>query len=273
VVGLHGCIRAHDLLARPSLQALRADAGPLAAIAVPAVIANVATPISSAVVTAAIARFGDLAIAGYAVIGRITPLAFGAIFALSGSIGPILGQNLGAQRFDRVHRAITDSLLFITAYCLVVWLVLALLQAPIIRLFGAAGDGAELIGFFCRAIAGTFVFVGALFVANAAYNNLGFPTLSTVFNWSRATLGTIPFVWIGASYFGADGVIAGQAAGSVVFGLASIIVCYRVIGRVARRDPTAATETPLVAQPIAPFNSGKAATAIHFFQADRDAAE
>jgi Na+-driven multidrug efflux pump len=272
VVGLHGCIRVHDLLARPPPRALLADAGPLAAIAVPAVLANIATPISSAFVTAAIARFGDLAIAGYAVIGRITPLAFGAIFALSGSIGPILGQNLGAQRFDRVKRAITDSLLFTVGYCLAVWLVLALLEGPIIRLFGAAGAGAELIAFFCRTIAGTFVFVGALFVANAAYNNLGFPTLSTVFNWSRATLGTIPFVWIGARYFGADGVIAGQAAGSVVFGLASIIVCYRVIGGVARRDPAAAVEMPLVAQPIAPFNSGKVATAIQFVEADADAA-
>src|SRR5580704_10796479 len=130
VVGLHGCIRVHDLLARPPPRALLADAGPLAAIAVPAVLANIATPISSAFVTAAIARFGDLAIAGYAVIGRITPLAFGAIFALSGSIGPILGQNLGAQRFDRLQRAITDSLLFTVGYCLAVWLALALLEGP-----------------------------------------------------------------------------------------------------------------------------------------------
>jgi putative MATE family efflux protein len=270
-VGLYGCIRVHDLLARPSPKALLGDAAPLAAIAVPAVLANVATPISSAFVTAAIARFGDLAIAGYAVIGRITPVAFGAIFALSGSIGPILGQNLGAQRFDRVQRAITDSLTFTVAYCVAVWLVLALLQQPIIRLFGASGEGAELIAFFCRTIAGSFVFVGALFVANAAYNNLGFPTLSTVFNWSRATLGTIPFVWIGAQYFGADGVIAGQAAGSVVFGIASIIVCYRVTGRIAGR-PIAAAETPLVADAIALLGSGKAATAIRFVEADDDAA-
>ena len=60
--------------------------------------------------------------------------------------------------------------------------------------------------------------VGALFVANAAFNNLGFPTWSTVFNWGRATVGTVPFVWIGATQFGAAGVIAGQAAGAVLFG-------------------------------------------------------
>ena len=270
-VGLHGSIKVHDLVARPTIKGVMADCGPLAAIAVPAVLANIATPISSAFVTAAIAQFGDLAIAGYAVIGRITPVAFGAIFALSGSIGPVLGQNFGAQRYDRVRRAIIDSLVLTVAYCLVAWIVLALLQQPIVRLFGASGDGAELIRFFCSYIAGTFVFVGILFVANAAYNNLGFATLSTVFNWSRATLGTIPFVWIGATYFGADGVIAGQAAGSVLFGTVSIIVCFRVIGQLAERRGVEPDETPLVAQPIAPFNSGQAATAIRFVDSEKDA--
>ena len=38
---------------------------------------------------------------------------------------------------------------------------------------------------------------------------LGYPTYSTVFNWGRATLGTIPFVWAGAQVWGAEGVIAG----------------------------------------------------------------
>jgi hypothetical protein len=57
---------------------------------------------------------------------------------------------------------------------------------------------------------------GALFVANAAFNNLGYPVLSTVFNWGRASLGTIPFVTYGA-YFGPVGLLVGQAAGSIVF--------------------------------------------------------
>src|SRR5205807_5903568 len=111
LVGLHGCIRVHDLLARPKRSVVLADIRPLTGIALPAIIANIATPVGNAVVTAAIARYGDSAVAGFAVIGRIVPIAFGAIFALSGSIGPVLGQNFGAQRFDRVRRTLTDSML------------------------------------------------------------------------------------------------------------------------------------------------------------------
>jgi putative MATE family efflux protein len=262
-VGLYGCIRVHDLLARPSVAASLADARPLAGIAVPAVLANVATPIGNAVVTGAIAKYGDSAVAGYAVIGRIIPLAFGAIFALSGSVGPILGQNLGAKKFDRLKRAITDSLVFMLIYCLAMWLLLVLLQGEIVRFFGASGEGADLIRFFCVYVAGTFLFVGFLFVANAGFNNLGFPAWSTFFNWGRATLGTIPFVWFGATKFGAAGVIAGQAAGSIVFGIAAVIVCYIVVGRMAERLTREGEESiPLISAPLPPFTSGKGATAL-----------
>ena len=268
-VGLYGCIRLHNLLARPTLHDAIADVRPLAAIAVPAILANIATPFGNAIVTAAIARYGDSAVAGYAVIGRIIPLAFGAIFALSGSIGPILGQNFGAQRFDRVKRAISDSLTFMLIYCLVMWLGLILLREPIVRLFSVTGEGADLIRFFCIYVAGSWMFVGALFVANATFNNLGFPTWSTVFNWGRATVGTVPFVWIGATQFGAGGVLAGQAAGAVLFGIAAAIVSFRVVKQLAahhvREDRVSIAQ---VAPPVPPFASDKAANANDWIDAD-----
>jgi putative MATE family efflux protein len=262
VVGLYGCIRIHDMLARPSLTAVIGDTPALAAIAVPAVLANIATPVANAYVTAAIAPFGDSAVAGFAVIGRIVPLAFCAIFALSGSIGPILGQNLGARRYDRLARTLNDGLVFILIYCAAVWLLLLLLQESIVQLFGMTGAGAALIGFFCRYVAGTFVFLGALFVANAAFNNLGFPTWSTLFNWGRATLGTIPFVAIGARYLGADGALAGQAAGQTVFGIAAMLVCYRVVRNMAKAAETGAADRPALTAPAIPAFSDDVAAAI-----------
>jgi Na+-driven multidrug efflux pump len=260
-LGFHGCVRVHNLLAAPSQRGAIADVWPLAQIALPAVLTNVATPFGNAIVTAAVARFGDSAVAGYAVIGRIIPLAFGVIFALTGSIGPILGQNLGAERYDRVRRALVDGLIFTTAYCVVICVVLAVLRDHIVRLFGASGEGAELIRFFCIYVAPSWIMVSWLFVANAAFNNLGFPTWSTVFNWGRATVGTMPFVWFGAQ-FGAPGVIAGQALGALAFGVGAVIVCFTVVNRLATHQLRPhANEIP-DAPPIPPFSS--AATALEW---------
>ena len=176
------------------------------------------------------ARFGAQAVAGLATIDRISPVAFGLVYALSGAVGPILAQNFGAGRFDRVRETLRESLIFTVLVVCAAWLALALGQDLIVRAFSATGEAAEVVHLFCTVLAGSFVFTGSLFVANAAFNNLGHPLLSTLFNWGRATLGTIPFVAIGAGY-GAAGVLAGQAAGSIVFGGLAVVVAFRVLPR------------------------------------------
>ncbi len=220
-------------------RAARQDVAALSVIAVPAMLTNVATPVGNAFVTWAIAPFGDSAVAGWAVIGRLIPVAFGAIFALSGAIGPILGQNLGAGLIDRVRRTVWDALLLILAYCLFIWVVLFLSRHWIVSLFDVSGAGADLVLVFCSVVSAGFLFNGALFVANASFNNLGQPVLSTIFNWGRATVGTVPFVLVGAAYAGATGVLIGQALGGIVFGVLAVVFCFRAIDRIARRAPAA----------------------------------
>ena len=259
-IGYWGCVRLHRLVAMPRLAHLRADLGSILGIAVPAVATQLATPIGNAYVTATIAAFGDPAVAAWAIIGRLIPVAFGAIFALSGSIGPILGQNLGAGQYERLRRALLDSLIFASLYVVALSLVLWLAQDEIVYLFGARGESEAVVRFFCTWIAGTFLFWGALFVANAAFNNLGFPALATLFNWGRATLGTMPFVAVGAAWWGAEGVLIGQGIGAVLFGTAAVATCFRVIRHIGR--PPDAGRTPALrwfAMP--PFTSGKGGTA------------
>ena len=43
-------------------------------------------------------------------LDRLIPVVFGPLFALTGAIGPIIGQNVGAGRYDRVRQSIMDSL-------------------------------------------------------------------------------------------------------------------------------------------------------------------
>jgi hypothetical protein len=76
-----------------------------------------------------------------------------------------------------------------------------------------------------------------LFAANAAFNNLDYAFLSTLFNWGRATLGTIPFVTLGAHYMGPEGVILGIVAGGAISGLAAILTAYGIARRIARTKP------------------------------------
>ena len=228
-VGFYGLLKVHRLYARPTLANALADLRPFMAIGVPAILTQIATPFANAFVTSNMATYGDDAVAGWAIISRIIPVAFGVIFALSGSVGPIIGQNLGAKQFDRVRSTIKDSLLISLVYCTVIWLVLALLSGPIATAFGAHTQAREVVVFFCIFIAGTFVFNAVMFVANAAFNNLGFAFYSTILNWGRATVGVIPFITIGGRLYGAKGVMAGYGLGAVVFGIISAWLCAKVL--------------------------------------------
>ena len=64
---------------------------------------------AGAFATRAMVEFGEAAVAGMAVIGRLVPLAFGVVFALSGAVGPIIGQNYGSGQMDRVKRTFYDA--------------------------------------------------------------------------------------------------------------------------------------------------------------------
>lgn len=219
---IYPLIRTHDLVAIPSFYAWRSNAKAILAIAIPAVITNIATPIGNAIVTSSIAQFGENFVAGFAVIGRLTPVCFAVIFALSGAVGPIVGQNFGAERFDRVKETLNNSLLVTTIYTIFVCIVLYLVQDQVIASFSLTGDAALIVATFCTYIAVSFIFNGMQFVANTSFNNLGKPLYSTALNLGKATLGTLPFVHIGANWFGAVGVLYGQASGTIVFGLIAL---------------------------------------------------
>ncbi len=133
-------------------------------------------------------------------IGRLTPVCFAVIFALSGAVGPIIGQNFGADRVDRVKETLNNSLLVTTVYTIAVCIILYLVQDYIIQGFSLQGDAAIIVAAFCTYVALTFTFNGALFVANTLFTaNLGKPLYSTALNLGKATLGTLPFVYLGFS--------------------------------------------------------------------------
>jgi putative MATE family efflux protein len=226
-LGLHGIWPVHHMLGPVEKPRLLEDARALTAIAGPAVLSNVATPVGAAFVTHSVAQFGASAVAGQATIDRVTPVAFGLIYALSGAVGPILSQNLGARQFDRVREGLRASLWFMLIAVGAAWLLLALLQEPLIRAFSLDGIAADMVHAFCSWVCASFFFAGALFVANAAFNNLGRPLWSTGFNWARATLGTIPFAWWGAHY-GPVQVMAGQGAGLLIFGTLAMLASLRL---------------------------------------------
>ena len=228
-------VRIHDMVGPVSREALLTLFKPFLAIAIPAVMTQLSTPFGNYILTKVISAYGDAAVAGWAVVSRIAVLAFGGIFSLSGAIGGIIGQNFGAGQMDRVKQTYKDALIFCAIYTVLSWGLLILLRDPVANLFGLEGLSRDVFLAFMLIGAGGYMFAGALFVSNAAFNNLGKPIYSTFCNWFRDGILIYPCCVLLGLWLAAPGVVYGQALAAVLAGSAAMIWGWRFVGRLAAR--------------------------------------
>ena len=236
----------HQLLTKFNLESFKKDLAEIFQISIPAILTNIATPIGNVYIMYSLAKFGDSAVAGFSIIGRVIPVAFCLIFALSSAVGPIIGQNHGALQYQRVRDTLSYSFLLTIVYTIIISIILYFLKDWLVLLFNSKGEAARLIRLFCIWVSILTVFRGFLFVANASFNNLGKAKYSTVMNFGKATLGTIPFVYYGAIHYGAFGVMLFEALGAVLFGIISTLLAYNVVKKLEINHGTTDLDEDLV---------------------------
>lgn len=219
----------YRLVARPARASLRADLAAVGAIALPATLSALATPAAVVFTASTYAGFGPSVMAGATVVDRVLQLSYSLFFVLPGAIGPILGQNLGAGQWPRVRQTVRITLGLALAYGFGAATLLALLAPWIPDLFQVTGPGRDLVLVFCRYASFIWALNSVFFVSVAVFNNLGYATYATAIGWLRATVGTLPFVWVGAYYGGAQGVLLGQALGFALSSLLALALCRRVL--------------------------------------------
>lgn len=208
------------------------------AVFIPAVLSNLSTPLGSGFVISQLAQFGDGYVAGMSVVGRVTPVLFAVVLALSGAVGPIIGQNYGAGMIDRVRCTVYDALKFSTLYVIGGSLALWLITPLLITAFGLSEAGAEIVRFYTTFISISFVFVSAIFIANASFNTLGHPVYATVINVLRNIVFLIPFVYLGALWGGPEGLLIGQALGTALVALIAMGLVWRVLTKLGVQSKT-----------------------------------
>ena len=235
VLSIWFVVRVHSMVGSVSREALGTLSKPFLAIAIPAVLTQLSTPFGNYVLTKVISNYGDAAVAGWAVASRIAVLAFGGIFSLSGAIGGIIGQNFGAERMNRVKQTYRDALVFCVIYTLVSWGILVLFRESVATLFGLVGLSREVLLAFMLIGAGGYMFAGALFVSNAAFNNLGKPIYSTFCNWFRDGILIFPCCLMMGWWLAAPGIVYGQALSAVLAGTAAMMWGWCFVGRLAVR--------------------------------------
>lgn len=188
-------------------------------VGLPAMATQMIGPVSAAVVTRMLAGHGDVVVAGYGVATRVESVAVMLLFALSGSIGPFIGQNWGAQRPDRVRQGLRVTYQFCIG-----WGILSAL--PMI-FFGGAIAGwvddtptvIETAAFYLAVVPWSYGLWGVLMMTSASFNALGKPIPSTILAFTRMFILYIPLALMLNHLLGYQGIFIATAISNALMGI------------------------------------------------------
>ena len=222
---------------------LTASARKIFNVGVPAAFSNAINPAGMALITAAVATIGEAAVAGFGAATRVQSIALVPMLALSAGIGPVVGQNWGADNQDRAQRATRWAFLACTAYGALLAAVLFLFAEPIAGVFAANPDDAQYAATYLRYVGFSLFGYGILVTGNAAMNARDKPVWSMGLSLARIFVIYLPLAWIGALTIGYGGIIAAAVLANVLAAWGGLIA--------ARATGLSATDTPFITGPLA----------------------
>lgn len=188
-------------------------------IGLPAMATQMIGPISGAIITRMLASHGHDVVAGFGVAGRIEGVAVMLLFALSGSIGPFVGQNWGARNLERVHGGIRVAYRFSLAWGAAAWIVLMLIGDWVVPLIDNNVQVIDVARRYLAIVPVSYGLWGVLMMASASFNSLGKPIPSTIMAFTRMFVFYVPLALIADHLFGYSGIFVATATANCLMGL------------------------------------------------------
>lgn len=187
----------------------------------PAAIANMATPMAAFFMTSIVASYGDAATAAYGVGVRLETMATVIVLAMSSTLPPLISQNFGADRIDRVDEAYRISIRFILIWQMVIYAVLVLVAALIASMFSSDPAVIDAIKLFIWILPLGYGFQGVIILTNSSLNAMHRPGTALKLSFVRFFIFYVPLSWLGSELYGLNGFFFGAVVGNLVMALFS----------------------------------------------------
>jgi len=188
-------------------------------VGLPAAGSNMITPISIGIITSLLSTHGPLAVAGFGVASRVESFAMIVLLALSASIGPFVGQNWGAGKFERVMEALRQSYLFCLAWGVLLTGALAVGARYIVPLFNTDAEVVSVATTYLWIVPVSYGTAGIIQVASSALNALGKPLPAVIMTVLRMFVLYVPLAYLGSRLFGPIGIFGAATVANGIVGM------------------------------------------------------
>ena len=209
-------------------------------IGIPAAGANMMTPLAAGIMTAIAASFGGTTVAAFGVGARIEPIATLLVLAMSSSLPPLISQNFGAQRLDRVKEAYRLSIKFILGWQLMIYFILFLSSGFIAAVFSDDPEVIESIKLFIWIMPLGYGLQGIIILSNSSLNAMHKPISALYLSIARFFVFYVPLAYLGSLYFGLYGFFCGAVCGNLFMGIISYKTFNEAIAAEIRLEESAA---------------------------------
>ena len=181
---------------RAALLSLKKYLRQIFTIAAPAILTNAVGPLATLWIIHLLTAYGDGAVTAFGIATRIEMMAVIPLYALSASVGPIIGQNMGARLYKRSYSTLMRSYKYSILWGCVAAVVLYFAGGLFVGIFTKDPNIIHISSLYLSIISLTYASWGIIMMTNANFNSIGKPLRSTWITCLRMGVLLVPL-----SYF------------------------------------------------------------------------
>jgi len=187
-------------------------------IGFPSMLSKMSIPVAFGVITGLVAVFGSEAVAAYGVVTRIESILLIVVIALSMVIGPFIGQNLGANQYQRIKTAINHTFNFSIVFYIILAIILIPLAIPLIGLFTENQQIINIAQSYLYIIPVSFGFIGITMIGTSVYNIFKKAYIGNIMMVLRMFILFIPLAILLSKFYGLTGIFIAAFVSNILSG-------------------------------------------------------
>lgn len=198
-------------------------------IGVPTLTFQFLTSLSIALINRAANGYGDAVIAGMGAVTRVTSMGTLVVFGFLKGFQPIAGFSYGAKKFDRLQEAIKTSIVWSTAFCVIVGALMAIFSTQIISQF--TEGNAEMISVGSKSLMAngiSFMLFGFYTVYSSLLLALGKGTAGFLLGACRQGICFVPVILLLPMTWGINGILYAQPIADVISAIITVFMAIHL---------------------------------------------
>ena len=199
----------------------------IAKICFPSILANIIGPLSMLWMVHLLSKLNQLDVASFGIASRIEEFAVIPLFALSSSIGPIIGQNIGANLKQRARQTLLTSYKWSVIWGLGVAVILLLLGQRLVSIFTHNPTIIHIASFYLALVPFSYASWGLVMMTSANFNSIGKPLKSTLITAIRFIVVFIPLSTLLCFYDGYVGLFTADGVATVCASVFAVVLVKR----------------------------------------------